>query len=98
VVVEWLNVSGGVDAAPDWVTQHTELVRDGFAWVGVSAQKAGVEATRGTDPARDASLVHPGGIDQVEAAGDALQGLDRNRELRQALRTSPACKSLRRSI
>src|SRR5215468_9056360 len=24
VVVEWLNVSGGLDAAPDWVQAHTE--------------------------------------------------------------------------
>jgi hypothetical protein len=43
VVVEWLNVSGGVDAAPDWVTAHTELIREGAAWVGVSAQVVGVE-------------------------------------------------------
>jgi hypothetical protein len=43
VVVEWLNVSGGVDAAPDWVTAHTELLRKGAAWVGVSAQVVGVE-------------------------------------------------------
>ena len=26
-VVEWLNVSGGVDANPDWVQTHNELVR-----------------------------------------------------------------------
>jgi hypothetical protein len=36
VVVEWLNVSGGVDAAPEWLYTHNELIRDGFAWVGVS--------------------------------------------------------------
>ena len=34
VVVEWLNVSGGVDAAPDWTFAHTELIREGYAWVG----------------------------------------------------------------
>ena len=43
VVVEWLNVSGGLDAAPDWTTAHTELIREGYAWVGVSAQLVGVE-------------------------------------------------------
>src|SRR5215813_6075613 len=37
VVVEWLNVSGGLDAAADWLTAHTELIRSGVAWVGVSA-------------------------------------------------------------
>src|SRR5438128_522327 len=43
VVVEWLNVSGGLDAAPDWLGAHTELMREGFAWMGVSAQLVGVE-------------------------------------------------------
>jgi hypothetical protein len=42
VVVEWLNVSGQLDDGPDWVLSHNELVRDGFAWVGVSAQAVGV--------------------------------------------------------
>lgn len=43
VVVEWLNVSGGVDASPDWTYLHDELIRRGYAWVGVSAQHIGVE-------------------------------------------------------
>src|SRR5262245_32687407 len=72
VVVEWLNVSGGLDAAPDWLQSHTELIRDGFAWVGVSAQRTGVEGgpslipglppsgLKDVDPVRYASLVHPG--------------------------------------
>jgi len=43
VVVEWLNVSGGLDAAPDYTYFADELIRAGFAWVGVSAQMIGVE-------------------------------------------------------
>ena len=43
VVVEWLNVSGGVDADPEWSTTHEEILRRGDAWVGVSAQRIGVE-------------------------------------------------------
>ena len=43
VVVEWLNVSGGLDAAPDWMLAHTHLLRRGHAWAGVSAQRAGIE-------------------------------------------------------
>ena len=43
VVVEWLNVSGGVDAAPDYTYLSDELLRGGYAWVGVSAQRIGVE-------------------------------------------------------
>ncbi|MDP3495267.1 MAG: alpha/beta hydrolase domain-containing protein, partial [Hyphomonadaceae bacterium] len=39
VIVEWLNVSGGYDFAADWVYGHREMIRKGYAWVGVSAQK-----------------------------------------------------------
>ncbi len=71
VWVEWLNVSGGLDAAPDWIFTHTELMRRGAAWVGVSAQKSGVEGGAGvlgmpslslveTNPARYGGLHHPG--------------------------------------
>ena len=74
VIVEWLNVSGGVDANPDWTLTHNELIRDGFAWVGVSAQAIGVNQLRNCpiggpvtaacpgpgDPVRYASLSHPG--------------------------------------
>jgi len=71
VWVEWLNVSGGLDAAPDWVCAHTELVRSGAAWVGVSAQQIGVVGGAsllgmesaglvGMDPARYGGLSHPG--------------------------------------
>ena len=44
VLVEWLNVSGGADAAADWMLGHNQLIREGFAWVGVSAQRVGLEA------------------------------------------------------
>ena len=38
VVVEWLNVTASIDLAPDYGYFQTELLRDGFIWVGVSAQ------------------------------------------------------------
>jgi hypothetical protein len=70
VVVEWLNVSGGLDAAPDWTFTHPLLKRSGYAWVGVSAQFVGVAGMNGplglnlslkaVNPARYGSLVHPG--------------------------------------
>jgi len=71
VWVEWLNVSGGLDAAPDWMFTHTELIRAGAAWVGVSAQHMGVAGGLGlvgiespglvgSDPVRYGSLSHPG--------------------------------------
>lgn len=43
VVVEWLNVSAGLDSAPDYTFMGAEIVRGGYAWVGVSVQRIGVE-------------------------------------------------------
>jgi hypothetical protein len=43
VLVEWLNVSGGADANPDYVMLEEEIVRQGHVWVGVSAQIIGIE-------------------------------------------------------
>lgn len=68
VVVEWLNVSAGTDAGPEWSLTHRHLTREGAAWVGVSAQKVGVAggaagmgaALQVSDPQRYGSLVHPG--------------------------------------
>ncbi|HKT04409.1 MAG TPA: alpha/beta hydrolase domain-containing protein [Rugosimonospora sp.] len=60
VYVEWLNVSSGFDVAPDWIMAHNELIRDGFAWIGVSAQALGLNATKAVDPVRYAALAHPG--------------------------------------
>jgi hypothetical protein len=71
VWIEWLNVSGGLDAAPVWIYAHTELLRTGAVWVGVSAQEIGVQGGTGLlglpsrglvgiDPERYGGLHHPG--------------------------------------
>jgi alpha/beta hydrolase family protein len=68
VIVEWLNVSGGVDAPPDWLFLHRHLLRRGAAWVGVSVQKVGIDGggivpgmpLKTANAERYASLVHPG--------------------------------------
>jgi len=80
VVVEWLNVSGGVDASPDWMHTHVELLRRGYAWVGVSAQAVGLNALKGPapqgDPVRYESLTHPGdsySYDMFSQAGQAIR-------------------------
>jgi hypothetical protein len=76
VVVEWLNVSGGIDASPDWTLAHNELIREGFVWVGVSAQAVGVNATKKADPADYSSLSHPGdsfSYDIYSQAGRAVR-------------------------
>ena len=78
VLVEWLNVSGGADASPDWIHSHVELIREGYAWVGVSAQAVGVGALQAPelgDPDRYAPLLHPGdsySYDLFSQAGQAV--------------------------
>ena len=42
VLVEWMNVSAG-ESAPDWDFLNPMLMRDGYAYVGVSAQALGVD-------------------------------------------------------
>jgi hypothetical protein len=64
VVVEWLNVTAGFDTSPDWQYARVELMRQGYIWVGVSAQSVGINSVplglKNLDPVRYASLVHPG--------------------------------------
>ncbi|PXX05562.1 alpha/beta hydrolase domain-containing protein [Mycolicibacterium moriokaense] len=70
VIVEWLNVSGGIDAPAVWFMAHREIARDGYAYVAVSAQSVGVEggaslvgadmSLKAQDPQRYSSLNHPG--------------------------------------
>jgi hypothetical protein len=72
VVLEWLNVSAGFDAPAHWMLTHRQVIRAGWAWVGVSAQRRGVEgdgdgplpamlpALKPGDPARYGGLHHPG--------------------------------------
>ena len=70
VLVEWLNVSGGIDAPAVWMMAHREIVRAGYAYVAVSAQKVGVDggvsilgvdmSLKTQDPTRYGALSHPG--------------------------------------
>ena len=70
VIVEWLNVSGGIDAPAVWFMAHREIVRAGFAYVAVSVQQVGVEggmslvgadmSLKTQDAERYSRLHHPG--------------------------------------
>jgi hypothetical protein len=71
VVVEWLNVSGGVDANPEWTSVAEEIVRSGHAWVGVSAQHIGVEG--------GPVLVQVEGLEQSDIPGKGLKAIDPDR-------------------
>jgi hypothetical protein len=68
-IVEWYNVSQGHDGEYEWFQSYEHLIRSGYAWVGVSAQAAGVNALKEWSPTRYGSLdVARGGT----IIGDAL--------------------------
>jgi hypothetical protein len=83
VVFEWLNVSGGLDAAPDWSSMHTEIFREGHVWVGVSTQIVGIEGREGgfglnlkaVNPERYGSLSHPGDSFSYDMYAQAAQAI-----------------------
>ena len=88
LVVEWLNVSSGSDAAPDWTYLADELVRRGHAWAGVSAQFVGVEGgaaaveagvglsgLKALDAERYGDLSHPGDAYSYDIYSQVARGL-----------------------
>jgi hypothetical protein len=75
VVVEWLDLPGGVDLDPDFLYEHAELLRAGYAWVGVSAQQQGVANLQRIDPSRYTGLVHPGDTFSYSIFSQAAQAL-----------------------
>jgi hypothetical protein len=58
-LVEWQNVTAGYDLDALWNSET--LMRAGYAWVGVSAQRVGVDQLRGWSPTRYGSLDVTGG-------------------------------------
>jgi len=90
VYIEWQNVSGLVEAAPDWVHGHIEVARQGAVYVLASVQSIGIITLKSeapfwvpdvpfpvSDPERYASLDHPGDIysyDIFSQLGQAAMG------------------------
>ena len=88
LLVEWLNVTSGQDTPADWMVAHREMLRKGYAYVAVSAQRVAVEggesalgpvggvALKKANPARYGALSHPGdafSFDIFSQAGAALK-------------------------
>jgi hypothetical protein len=64
VMLDWVNVTAQFENAVDSITAHEFLLREGWAYVHVSAQAAGICCTPLTpkiwDPVRYKRLSHPG--------------------------------------
>ena len=56
VLVEWVNVTNGFDAENFWFFAWEHVLRAGYAWVGVSAQRVGVDRLKTWSPARYGTL------------------------------------------
>jgi hypothetical protein len=56
VVVEMLNPSNLMDLNIGWALQHAEIVRNGDAWVGITAKPVAANTLKAFDPARYAAL------------------------------------------
>ena len=73
MIVEWFNVTNGYDTDVLWLYQKEFLIREGYAWVGVSAQNVGVarppNGLRVWSPGRYGTLDVDGG---GKVTGDAL--------------------------
>jgi hypothetical protein len=58
-LVEWQNVTAGYDLDALW--NADAITRDGYAWIGVSAQRVGVDQLRAWSPTRYGRLDVTGG-------------------------------------
>ncbi len=80
-IVEWSNVSGGLDSLPDLTLDHADVFRQGDAYVGVAAEFVGVAGAKLNNPARYGTLVQPGdsySYDIFSQAGMAVRNLYAN--------------------
>ena len=69
--------SAGFDTEATFIQSHDEMFREGYAYVGVSAQKRGVDQLRSSNPGRYGPLNHPGdnySYDIFTQAALALRG------------------------
>jgi Alpha/beta hydrolase domain len=60
VILEWYNVTGGIDIAPLWTLSREYMMRAGHVHIGVSAQGVGANALKTYDAERYAAINHPG--------------------------------------
>ena len=56
VVFEWLNDTTGGDQDPVWSQLYNELIEQGYAYVGVTAQRPGMKDLAAWDPQRYGTL------------------------------------------
>lgn len=82
VIVEWLNVTAGFDLPQDWAWVNEELIREGYAYVGVTAQHIGGLALQDWEDGagdRYAQILHPGDSFAYDIFSQAAQAIEHPR-------------------
>ncbi|MEX2132049.1 MAG: alpha/beta hydrolase domain-containing protein [Pseudohongiellaceae bacterium] len=75
VLLEWQNVTAGYDLDALWSSFRDDFVADGYAWIGISAQRVGVNQLRNWSPVRYGSLdVTNGGTVERDAVSYDIFG------------------------
>jgi hypothetical protein len=67
VLMEWQNVTAGYELDALWIASHDHLIRRGYAWIGVSAQRIGIHA-----PVTGLKAWSPTRYGTLNVASDAL--------------------------
>jgi Alpha/beta hydrolase domain len=75
VVFEWLNDTTGGDQDPVWSELYNELLSQGFAYVGVTAQAAGMNDLKTWDPQRYGALGDQGDGQAYDIFTQAAQAI-----------------------
>jgi hypothetical protein len=82
VAVEMLNPSNLFDLNLGWTIHHKQFVRDGDAWVGITAKPVAIAALKNFDPARYAKLswANPLPLDDPKNCSTVARDSDRETE------------------
>ena len=77
VIVEWINVTGGPDKDIDWWQSGSHFIRNGYAYVVVSAQQMGIDTMKQWSDARYGSLdvTHDGMATRDELSYDIFSAV-----------------------
>ncbi|PWW66497.1 alpha/beta hydrolase domain-containing protein [Actinokineospora spheciospongiae] len=78
VVVEWLNVSFGVDIPVDLSQSYEHFAREGYAYIGVTAQKRGADKLTQLDPDRYAGVDLPNDTISYDVLSQAARAVRAN--------------------
>ena len=62
VMVEWFNVTGGPDKDIDWWLSGHHFVREGYAFIAVSAQQVGIKTLKELIPHRSGTFDESDGM------------------------------------